>query len=63
MGRCQGAFCTVRCMELLAQRLERPFSAVSKRGGGFWIVMELGPPQHPAASTAVTSTPTADEAR
>jgi glycerol-3-phosphate dehydrogenase len=52
MGRCQGGFCTARCMELLARRLERPLSAVSKRGGASWLVTELGPPQHPPAREA-----------
>jgi glycerol-3-phosphate dehydrogenase len=54
MGRCQGGFCTARCMELLARRLERPFAAVTKRGGASWIVQELGGPQHPAPGEAGT---------
>jgi len=38
MGRCQGGFCTPRCMELLARELNVPFTAVTKRGSGSWIV-------------------------
>ena len=38
MGRCQGGFCTWRCMELLHRRLGVPVDAVSKRGGNSWIV-------------------------
>lgn len=33
MGRCQGGFCTTRCMELLAHNTQRPITAVTKRGG------------------------------
>ncbi len=40
MGRCQGGFCTVRCMALLAGALDVPLSAVTKRGGGSWMVMD-----------------------
>ncbi len=45
MGRCQGGFCTTRCMELLAGRLGVPLHEVTKRGGGSWIVrpMEVAP--------------------
>lgn len=38
MGRCQGGFCTTRCMELLATQLGVPLTAITKRGGGSWIV-------------------------
>lgn len=38
MGRCQGGFCTARCMELLARELGVPLTAVTKRGGGSWVV-------------------------
>ncbi len=38
MGRCQGAFCTWRCIGLLARELGIPPTAVTKRGGGSWMV-------------------------
>jgi glycerol-3-phosphate dehydrogenase len=38
MGRCQGGFCTSRCLELLAQRLGLPLPAITKRGGDSWLV-------------------------
>lgn len=44
MGRCQGGFCTWRCMQLLA-RADGDLSAVTKRGGDSWVVLrrdELG---------------------
>ncbi|MEZ5143528.1 MAG: NAD(P)/FAD-dependent oxidoreductase [Acidimicrobiales bacterium] len=40
MGRCQGGFCTPRCLELLAAALDVPMSAVTKRGGDSWIVLD-----------------------
>lgn len=40
MGRCQGGFCTWRCMQLLAQEMDRPLTAITKRGGDSWIVTE-----------------------
>ncbi len=40
MGRCQGGFCTARCMEVLSRELGVPLSAVTKRGGDSWLVME-----------------------
>lgn len=40
MGRCQGGFCSWRCMELIAQELDLPLTAITKRGGGSWIVRE-----------------------
>ena len=52
MGRCQGGFCTARCMELLARRLEQPFASITKRGGDSWIVQELAGPQHSAPEEA-----------
>lgn len=33
MGRCQGGFCTARCMDLLARELGVPVTEVTKRGG------------------------------
>ncbi len=47
MGRCQGGFCTTRCMDILAKRLGIPFHGVTKRGGDSWIVTEMSGPQHP----------------
>ena len=38
MGRCQGGFCTARCMELLSRELGVPFTAITKRGGTSWVV-------------------------
>jgi glycerol-3-phosphate dehydrogenase len=40
MGRCQGGFCTWRCMKLLAQELNLPLTEITKRGGDSWIVCE-----------------------
>jgi glycerol-3-phosphate dehydrogenase len=40
MGRCQGGFCTARCMEILARELAIPLTAVTKRGGHSWLVLE-----------------------
>ncbi|MEZ4668456.1 MAG: NAD(P)/FAD-dependent oxidoreductase [Anaerolineae bacterium] len=40
MGRCQGAFCTPRCMQLLAQALDLPLERITKRGNGSWLVCQ-----------------------
>jgi len=40
MGRCQGGFCAWRCMQLLATYLDLPLSAITKSGGGSWVVCE-----------------------
>jgi glycerol-3-phosphate dehydrogenase len=37
MGRCQGGFCTVRCMELLAKARGQALTDVTKRGPGSWL--------------------------
>jgi glycerol-3-phosphate dehydrogenase len=41
MGRCQGGFCTPRCMEILSTRLGVPLHEVTKRGGGSWIARPM----------------------
>lgn len=38
MGRCQGGFCTSRCMQLLAGP-DGDLSTVTKRGGDSWVVL------------------------
>jgi glycerol-3-phosphate dehydrogenase len=38
MGRCQGGFCTWRCLELLSERRGIPLPEVTKRGRGSWVV-------------------------
>lgn len=40
MGRCQGGFCTARCIELLARELGLPMTAITKRGGDSWILID-----------------------
>jgi glycerol-3-phosphate dehydrogenase len=42
MGRCQGGFCSWRSMQLLSAELGMPMTAITKRGGGSWIVCERG---------------------
>ena len=37
MGRCQGGFCTVRCMELLAKARGLALTDVTKRGPTSWL--------------------------
>jgi len=37
MGRCQGAFCTLRGMEVIADTLGTPFTDVTKHGPGSWL--------------------------
>jgi glycerol-3-phosphate dehydrogenase len=44
MGRCQGGFCTTRCMDILAKRLDKPFHEITKRGGGSWISTPMEDP-------------------
>ena len=39
MGRCQGGFCTWRCMQMLAERLAIRVEDVTKRGGGSHLVL------------------------
>lgn len=40
MGRCQGGFCTARCMEILAREAAIPMTAITKRGGASWLLLE-----------------------
>ncbi|MDT9311516.1 NAD(P)/FAD-dependent oxidoreductase [Limnospira sp. Paracas R14] len=40
MGRCQGGFCTGRCMQLLSQEYNIPMTEITKRGGDTWVVRE-----------------------
>ena len=40
MGRCQGGFCTSRCMRLLADDLDIAMADVTKRGGESWLVLD-----------------------
>jgi len=40
MGRCQGGFCSWRSMQLLSSELGLPMTAITKRGGGSWIVCD-----------------------
>ncbi len=48
MGRCQGGFCSWRCIEILAKRLGIPVHEVTKRGKGSWIVSPIqDPPPNP----------------
>ncbi len=37
-GRCHGGFCTTRIMKILAQELDLPLTAITKRGNGSEIV-------------------------
>jgi glycerol-3-phosphate dehydrogenase len=40
MGRCQGGFCTPRCMQLLADAAGTGLADITKRGGGSWVVKD-----------------------
>ena len=40
MGRCQGGFCTSRCMDLLAREMHVPLTSITKRGGESWMVID-----------------------
>jgi glycerol-3-phosphate dehydrogenase len=48
MGRCQGGFCSGRCMELIAEKHNIPLTAVTKRGGNSWVACDRIDP-HPTA--------------
>ena len=40
MGRCQGGFCTARCLEILSRELAIPMTAITKRGGDSWLLLD-----------------------
>ena len=42
MGRCQGGFCTWRCLALLSEATRAPIASLTKRGGGSWVACERG---------------------
>jgi glycerol-3-phosphate dehydrogenase len=44
MGRCQGGFCTTRCMELLSRHAGLAPTEITKRGPGSWVVCEREAP-------------------
>ena len=52
MGRCQGGFCTSRCMEILTRRTGSELTDVTKRGGGSWLVRPMVNDQHPGPEGA-----------
>jgi glycerol-3-phosphate dehydrogenase len=39
MGRCQGGFCQLRCMDILSEQRGIPLTAVTKRGPGTWVAL------------------------
>ncbi len=51
MGRCQGGFCSARCMELIAAETGQAIASVTKRGGDTWIVCDR--PELTAPPTAL----------
>jgi len=38
MGKCQGGFCTYKIMKIIARETGMPFTEISKRGGGSYLV-------------------------
>ena len=40
MGRCHGAFCTMKIMAIMAEELGLPFEAITKRGRGSELIKE-----------------------
>ena len=38
MGRCQGGFCSPRVADLIARETQKELDAVTKCGGGSWLV-------------------------
>jgi glycerol-3-phosphate dehydrogenase len=41
MGRCQGGFCTSRCIDILSQRLGIPIEEITKNGEGSWLISPM----------------------
>ena len=41
MGRCQGGFCSPKVMELLRRELGVPMEALTKSGGGSYLVQGM----------------------
>lgn len=41
MGRCQGGFCSSRCMDILSKRQGVPITKITKRGGKSWIISPM----------------------
>jgi glycerol-3-phosphate dehydrogenase len=39
MGRCQGGFCQLRCMDILSEQRGIPLTSVTKRGPGTWVAL------------------------
>jgi glycerol-3-phosphate dehydrogenase len=38
MGRCHGSFCTMKIMSIMAEELQIPYGAISKRGKGTELI-------------------------
>jgi len=38
MGRCHGSFCTMKIMSIMAEELQLPYEAISKRGKGTELI-------------------------
>lgn len=54
MGRCQGGFCTWRVMQLMADELDVAITAITKRGGDSWVVVERSDPASPVGAEGVS---------
>jgi glycerol-3-phosphate dehydrogenase len=50
MGRCQGGFCTSRCMDLLSREIGVPITSITKRGGDSWLVLDRHELRNPGGS-------------
>jgi hypothetical protein len=38
MGRCHGSFCTMKIMSIMAEELQIPYGAISKKGKGTELI-------------------------